>query len=579
MCGILVTSHVDRPFHHRALQSLRKRGPDDVGFWTNGRVHLAQTRLAIIGLDERSSQPMENDRHVLAYNGEIYNFLEINKRLANEGVHLAPANDAEVLLHAWSRWGKDILTAFTGFWAFAIYDKQRHSLILGRDQLGIKPLYYSITPSGVCVASMLRTILDVGTTPVELDYLALSEYARYQFTFGDRTFIKSIKKVLPGHILEIDLDTLEIKSDCYEDLLACEDDDFDAYTPSWLEETQALLHECVLESTISDTAITCFCSGGVDSSLITSIVQPELAYHCNFSDPDCNETFFAQQVTANLPTRLFVINAQEEFNLVDKLRSIIEDFDELTIGSVILPLDDLLSQVKRRFKVFLTGTGGDELFGGYVRYMLALGECNQDNYRALFQKVSKESEPWKRFEMCHTKGTTSLYRFYDSAAQDNFRLAFAGCGGDNGGNITKAMLRFDQRYFLSGLLNIDDKMCGRHSLEGRPSLLNQRLVRRMRRLEPSAFLRDGQLKPVLRDLAGKWLPRSVLYRKDKMGFTTPIGSFVNNCAHEIREQITNSPFRDLYDLKTVNFTAETKYSREVFGLLLLDLWLNRYAAR
>jgi asparagine synthase (glutamine-hydrolysing) len=332
----------------------------------------------------------------------------------------------------------------------------------------------------------------------------------------------------------------------------------------------------VLDSTISDTSFTTFCSGGIDSSLITRLAGPEITYHCNYSDPDCNETFFAQQVVRGHPERLFVVNAQEDFNLVDRLADIVRDFDELTIGSVILPLDDLLAQVKRRYKVILTGTGGDELFAGYVRYHLTLGECYQDSYRELFNRMSTVQDRAARFEMTHRKGDTSLYAFYEPGVENTFHNAYETCRA--GGSDLAAMLRFDRRYFLAGLLNIDDKMGGRHSLESRPSFLHQDLVRHLQRLDPTALLANGDLKPVLRRLAQPTLPKSVTHRSDKMGFTTPIGTFVNKSSGFIREQITNSPFRDLYNLKRMNLTADSKFSREVFGLLMLDLWLNEYAA-
>ena len=207
--------------------------------------------------------------------------------------------------------------------------------------------------------------------------------------------------------------------------------------------------------------------------------------------------------------------------------------------------------------------------------MLTLGECQQDNYRALFQKVRRLETPEARFELCHRKGDPAIFHFYQPTVEETFKEAFLKCLIDH--NILRAMLRFDTRYFLAGLLNIDDKMCGRHSLEGRPSLLHQKLVRHLQKLDPAVFVKDGELKKVLRELAQGILPPAILHRQDKMGFTTPIGTFVNKSAHQVREQITNSKFRNLYDLKKIHFTAETKYSREVFGLLLLDLWLNRYA--
>jgi asparagine synthase (glutamine-hydrolysing) len=575
MCGILVSSGLTRAFHHRLLKSLRKRGPDEIGFWADDRVQMAHTRLAVIGLDERGVEPLENETHVLAFNGEIYNFTDIKRQLNAQGVPVTGANDGEVLLHGWTHWGKSVLTQLTGFWSFVIYDKQRRTLTLVRDQLGIKPLYYWRSGEQVCVSSMIRPILDVIGTVPSLDYEALSEYGRYQFTFGDKTFLSSVKKVLPGHLVEINLSDGGLRDELYEDILASPENGFVPLTRDWIDTTRELVTRCVVASTISDTSFTTFCSGGLDSSLITRLARPEIAYHCNYSDPDCNETFYAQQVVKGNPERLFVVNAQEEFNLVDRLRDIVSDFDELSVGSVVLPLDDLLAQVKRRYKVILTGTGGDELFAGYVRYQLVLGDCFQDSYRGLFNRMSGIKDPVDRFEFTNSKGDTSRFRFYQPDVETTFRDAYEECRSD--GSELAAMLRFDRRYFLAGLLNIDDKMCGRHSLESRPSFLHQELVRHVQKLNPGSLLSNGDLKPVLREIAAPTLPKSVIYRADKMGFTTPIGTFVNRSSGYIREQLINSRFRDLYDLRKMSLTAETKFSREVFGLLMLDLWLNEYA--
>lgn len=577
MCGLIATLGLDSPFSHTVLGSLRNRGPDAIGFWSDGRLNLGHTRLAVLGLGHDNDEPLENDRYVLTYNGEIYNFMEIKAELEARGRLPPHANDAVVLLEGWRAFGEKILERMYGFWAFVLYDKQENKLILCRDQVGIKPLYYYVSGRALCVSSMLRTITDTLGGGLELDYLAMSEYVRYQYTFGDKTFFKKVKKVLPGHLVEISLDNLEVSSRCYEDILASNHGGaVVAPDAAWLEETGGIISDCVADATISDTSFTTFCSGGIDSSLITSIARPEIAYHCNFSDPDCNETFYAQQVVRGLDTRLFTVNAEEQFDLVHKLQEIIEDFDELTIGSVILPLDDLLSQVKRRYKVILTGTGGDELFAGYVRFLLARGECRQDSYRQLFEKVIRLEGAAQRFELCHQKGDMGLYRFYDDSARNSFEAEFEGIL-DREKDELAAMMRFDQRNFLRGLLNIDDKMGGRHSLESRPPLLHQRLLRHLQNARLGDFLPDGELKALLRQVARRHIPDSVIFRKDKMGFTTPIGTFVNNAADRIRETVMESPFRDHYDLKRARFTADSKFSRETFGLLMLDLWLNRYA--
>lgn len=577
MCGILVTHRLERPFTHRTLRALRRRGPDEIGFWSDDALHVGHTRLSIIGLDERGTQPMENERHVLAFNGEIYNFAAIHARLAAAGVRVSGVSDAEVLLHAWTTFGPAILRDLTGFWAFVVYDKVARTLTLVRDQFGIKPLYYFRGDGGrLAVSSLIRSLVEVAGPGLALDTRALSEYVRYQFTFGDKTFLRDIRKVRPGHYVVLGLDDGSLREERYEDILEGGAGAGVRVTPAWVEETRERLRQAVVASTISDTSFTTFCSGGIDSSLITRLAAPEIAYHCNFSDPECNETFFAKQVVEGTDTRLFVVNANEEFDLVDRLGDIVGDFDELTIGSVILPLEDLLGQVKRRYKVILTGTGGDELFAGYVRYQMVMGECFQDSYKALFARMRKLETPAERFELTHRKGDTGLYAFYEPEAERSFADAFADCYAADGSDV-QAMLRFDRRYFLQGLLNIDDKMCGRHSLESRPSFLHQELVRHLVQVDPADLFSGGDLKPVLRRIAEASLPRTVIHRTDKMGFTTPIGTFVNRSAHRIREHIMSSPFRDHYHIERMNFTAENKFSREVFGLLLLDLWLNRYA--
>jgi len=577
VCGVFALTGVAQSFHHGLLHGLRRRGPDGIGFWSDHAVSMGHTRLAIIGLDERGAQPLESPTHVLAYNGEIYNFNAIAQRLRAAGIAVTGSSDAEVLLHAWGHRGAEILRELEGFWAFVIYDKARRRLSLVRDQFGVKPLYYWRSKDRLCVSSLLGTILGaVGEAP-ELDYDALSEYARYQFTFGDKTFVKQIRKVLPGHLVEIDVDTGQTRTSCYEDIFAAPSGTRESPTAEWIAQTRDLVTECVVDSTISDTPFTTFCSGGLDSTLITRIARPEIAYHCNYSDPECNETFFAQQAVQGTETRLFVVNAQESFNLVARLADIVEDFDELSIGSVILPLDDLLAQVKRRYKVALTGTGGDELFAGYARYQLALGECYQDSYRGLYQRMRDIVSVADRFEFTHRKGDPFLYRFYRPEVEKTFAAAYDACR--SGDDELDTMLRFDRRHFLEGLLNIDDKLSGRHSLESRPSLLHQRLVRHVVGVGTGGFMRHGDLKPVLRALAAGRVPRPVLHRNDKMGFTTPIGTFVNRASHLIRERIMDSRFRHLYDLRRMKLTAETKFSREVFGLLMLDLWLNRYAVQ
>jgi asparagine synthase (glutamine-hydrolysing) len=570
MCGILVTVGSREPLHHRLAEGLRRRGPDAVGFWTDGAVSMVQTRLQILGQDDRSLAPLSSGSHVLAYNGEIYNFLDLARALG-----MRAASDTPVLLEALKRKGPAVLTELHGFWAFALYDRDARKLTLCRDQIGVKPLYYFHDGPLFVAASTLTTLLTALPNRPSLDHGALSQYVRYQLTFGDRTFLQGVKRVMPGSLVTFDLSTQEASTVQYEDVWSASVDPEMRTSEAWLEETRAILSACVLDSTASDTLVTTTCSGGLDSSAVTRIAAPEVAYHGNYSDPDCNETRYAQMAVEGTRTRLLVCNSEEEFDLPEKLTRIVEDFDDLSVGSVILPLEDLLSQVKKRYRVILTGTGGDELFGGYARYAIALGSCPQESYRALFARLGATPSRFERFEACHVKGDAALYRFYDDvSAREGFRETYESlsCPDD-----AARMLAFDRRAFLGGLCNIDDKMCGRHSIEARPSLLHQKLVRRLAAVPASVILDPYKpLKHLARSILDGVVPAPILERTDKMGYTTPIGSFVNRSAGRIREIITQSRHRDLYDLRRLQFTAEGKFSREIFGLLLLDLWLDRY---
>jgi asparagine synthase (glutamine-hydrolysing) len=308
MCGILVLSGVEQPFHHRLLRSLRRRGPDEIGFWSDRAVQIGHARLAIIGLDDRGTQPLESATHVLAYNGEIFNFNAIAARLRAEGVAVTAANDAEVLLHAWTHWGSRILPDLDGFWAFVVYDKTQRRLFLVRDQFGVKRLYYWRSKDVLCVSSLIGAILDAVPEPPELDYEAMSEYVRYQFTFGDKTFVKQIRKVPPGHVVELDLDGGPPRLARYEDIFA-PGESTQRLTPEWVEKTRELVAECVLASTIGDTPFTTLCSGGLDSSLITRIARPEVAYHCNYPDRSATRRSSPSRRCGE-PHALFVVNAQ-----------------------------------------------------------------------------------------------------------------------------------------------------------------------------------------------------------------------------------------------------------------------------
>ena len=597
MCGFVVRIGFDSPWSDDFLEPLKSRGPDSAKVWKNGEIEIGHTLLSNIGSQEQGVQPKVNQRYALTLNGFIANHSELARQLGGKSLAgsatLSTENDAATLLALWSARGEAVLTELVGFWAFAVYDISARTLTLVRDQYGSKPLYYWSDGQRFCAASTIKALLRVIGFVPEIDYKMLAEYARYQLNFGENTFFRGIRRVLPGHIVQFNVASGQLNSRCWEDIFAPTDQQLSASdwlasdgvlstqpNERWIEETRAQMVAGIRQCTEGRRPWTVLAGGGIDSTIITRITQPTEAFHSFFSNPACNELAFARAATHGISSQLVEMQASESFNLVERLDSIIQDFDDPSIGSVILPLDELLGRVAVNHRVVLTGSGGDELFGGYVRYSLARGCGVQSSYGDLMCRMATRDRLVDRFEMTHHKGECSWYQFDTQTAHDSFISAFESCTSPYLSGVEAdqdAMLRFDRRHFLPALLNIDDRICGRHGLESRPALLNQNFVRRITAAPTQAIFGNGPMKGLLQHLGAPYLPAAIGERTEKMGFTTPIGCFVQQSAGSINEQLRESPFRHLYKLPKGPLPAQKIYSREVFGLLMMDLWLNRYA--
>lgn len=559
MCGfvVVVGALADRPISHRVLGRLRRRGPDGIGFWASREAVLVHARLAIINPSDEGLQPVEHAGWAGVFNGEIYNWLSLRRP--------EERSDAAVMLRLFSEGGADALRRINGFWAFAAVSPDG-VVHLVRDQLGVRPLYYAHGEDWLVASSTLRSLIPLLPEKPRLDYQAMSEWALYQMPLNDRTFFEGVRRLEPGHHLAFSRDSV-VSTRRYEDIWAKGSAQPDE---AWVRDAQEKLVAAVGEATSSDVGLTTTCSGGLDSSVVTRIAAPALAYHANYSHFEYNETQWARAVVAGTSTRLYTVNATEpeSVDLCSRIDDLIQDQDDITVGSVILPLSELFKAISRRYKVVLLGTGGDELFGGYVRLDIARGKLgDQPAYRAVFDRLADVSDPVERYDLLHRKGNPRIFRFFDAEhVSGAFRAALA----------DDHPLQFERRYFLRALLAIDDRIGGRYGIEGRPALLHQDFVRHVAALDPEAVLAGG-LKSVARQVFSPFLPSAVLERSDKKGFPTPIGEIVNVNAARIRERISSSPHRHAYDLAQVHWTTENAYDRQLFGLLQLDAWLKSFS--
>lgn len=558
MCGFVVVAGAlaDRPISHRALGRLRRRGPDGIGFWASGEAVLVHARLAVINPSDEGLQPVEHAGWVGVFNGEVYNWLSLRRP--------EERSDAAVILRLFAEGGAGALREANGFWALAAVSPDG-AVHLVRDQLGVRPLYYAHGRDWLVAASTLRALVPLLPGRPEFDYRAMSEWALYQMPLSDHTFFGGVRRLSPGHHFTFSRDGT-VSTRCYEDIWAPGSAEPDE---AWVRDAQEKLVRAVGEATSSDVGFTTTCSGGLDSSVVTRVAEPSLAYHANYSGAEYNETGWARAVVEGTRTRLYTVNATEpgSLDLCARVDELVQDQDDITVGSVILPLSELFEAISRRYKVVLLGTGGDELFGGYVRLDIARGRLeDQPAYRAVFDRLAGVSDPVERYDLLHRKGNAGIFRFFDAEHVSRaFRAALA----------EEHPLQFERRHFLRALLTIDDRIGGRYGVEGRPALLHQDLVRHVAALDPESVLAGG-LKSVARRVFEPFLPAAVLHRSDKKGFPTPIGEIVNANAARVRERISSSPHRHLYDLAQVHWTTESAYDRQLFGLLQLDAWLGSF---
>ncbi len=311
MCGIAGIAELgdglrpDGTLLRSMCDVIRHRGPDEMGVRVNGRVGLGMRRLSIIDL-AGGQQPLvnEDDTIWVVFNGEIYNFRELRSELTAKGHHFRTAADGEVIAHLWEEHGVEFPRHLNGMFAIALYDLRQHRLVLVRDRLGIKPLFYSLNQEHLLFGSEIKTLLATGKIARDLDLEALRQFLAWEYVPGSRTLFQSIAKLLPGELLDLDLRSRAARKQTWWDIphpganghgngLPKSDDE-------WVEAVDAKLKECVTRQLVSDVPLGAFLSGGVDSSLIVSAMERARTFSIGFDDPTYNELEWARRVAQHL---------------------------------------------------------------------------------------------------------------------------------------------------------------------------------------------------------------------------------------------------------------------------------------
>lgn len=594
MCGIagelsLRGEAVSPVILKNMTDAIAHRGPDGEGHWIEGAVGLGHRRLAIIDLSPLAHQPMmcRENRYVLTYNGEIYNFRELRVELEAMGYPFRSQSDSEVLLTAWVAWGVKALDRFNGMFAFAIWDRSEKTLTLARDRYGIKPLYIAETSKGLIFGSEQKAILARPDIPLDVDHEALLEYFTFQNIFTNRTLVKGITLMPAGHyaVLETRADNPRLKYTQYWD--------FDFTNPigkidrdEYVEELDHLFTQAVSRQLVTDVELGSYLSGGIDSGSITAVAAQSIpglkTFTCGFdlSSASGIELAFDERVAAEAMSALF---HTEHYEMVLKsgdmercLPRLTFHLEEPRVGQSYPNF--YAAQLASKFvKVVLSGSGGDELFGGYPwRYYRAV-VCDNleeyvDQYYGFWQRLVDNKELYNMFAPIKDDVKNVWTR-------DIFRDVLATQKGtpETPEDYINQSLYFEAKTFLHGLFVVEDKLSMAHSLETRVPFMDNDLVEfamrcpvnlklnnlndvvRINENEPGDkkakyFHKTNDGKQILRDVMRKYVPDSVT-KAAKQGFSSPDASwFRGDSIDFVKRKLTNqrSPIFQLLDYAVVN---------------------------
>lgn len=581
MCGIagilnVGGEHVSPVFLRKMTDAIAHRGPDGEGRWIDGNVGLGHRRLAIIDLSPAGHQPMisRDQRFVLSYNGEVYNFRELRTELEALGHEFHSRTDSEVVLHAWMEWGADCVTRFNGMFAFAIWDRREKSLYLVRDRYGIKPLYYANWGQTILFGSEQKAIFAHPAARRELDKKALLEYFTFQNIFTDRTLMAGVKLLPPATVARIKQGGSGVPEiNRYWDYRFREPDHA-ADPREYREELDRLMKQAVSRQLVTDVELGAYLSGGMDSGTITALAARELPYiktfTCGFdlSSASGIEMAFDERVKAEAMSARFktehyemVLKAGDMERCLPKLAWHIE---EPRVGQSYP--NYYAAQLAGKFvKVVLSGTGGDELFGGYPWRYYRATVCNDfehyiDQYYHFWQRLIPNSILAKVFAPIWAD-------VKDVRTRDIFRDVFLNHDNDldRPEDYINHSLYFEAKTFLHGLFVIEDKLSMAHSLEIRVPFMDNDLVDfamscpvklklnnlaevvRINENEPGKqakyFQKTKDGKQILRDVMRKYLPNDTA-NAEKQGFSGPDASWFKGESIEfVKHKLMNADAR------------------------------------
>ena len=582
MCGIagFLSKNQDNKdqYIQDLIASIRHRGPDEQSYYDDAGVCLINDRLSIIDVAQ-GQQPFysEDKQIVVVQNGEIYNFLELQGSLEELGYQFSTKSDTEVILKAYEHYGSDCFEQLNGMFAIAILDLKQNALILGRDRLGVKPLYVYQKDDEMHFSSEIKSFLKLSSFDATINKQSIHNYLKYNYVPVPQTIYSNVSHVEPGYYYTFDLDSNSYEKTQYWSIENAKELT-EVSEENLLDQLDEILQDAVKIRLRSDVNIGAFLSGGLDSSLVCAIAKKVFnvsldTFSIGFKEKEFDESHYAKQVAEylGLPNKLHIL----ESDISDLWNTTTWYNDQPHGDPSFIPTFILSKFASETFKLVLTGDGADESFAGYSKYFGASILSPEDYFDSI--SVIKDDSEFDRLYQSAFRSQVD----YDAP----FSLFQATRSELSTQDIVNQMLYFDTRQLLPGNNLIKpDKMAMANSLEIRSPFLDYRVFEFMFKLPSDFKLREKETKYLLKKLATRYLPESIVYRKKQM-FSVPIGEWFKSRLKDYVTQIVRSDSlksRGVFDMAYLDdllssHLEETRdCTRELRAIVNLELWFRQF---
>ena len=617
MCGIAGFIDFNKKTDFNILKKmtdvLYHRGPDDSGYSfyhrQNYHIGLGHRRLSILDLSKYGHQPMKFDNLEIVYNGEVYNFKEIRCELEKYGYTFESNSDTEVILKAYHKWGIETVHKFNGMFAIAIYDKKEEKLVLIRDRAGVKPLYYYFKDNLLMFASELKSFHQNYNFKKEIDLNVVSQYLQFGYILEPYSIFKNTYKLKAGHYLKFSLKNKQMDIEKYWDVI-------DYYNKPKLQisedevikETEKLLKSAFNYRMIADVPVGVFLSGGYDSSIVTAILQKNSTeklktFTIGFYEEKYNEANYAKEVAKYLRTdhTEYYCTQKEALDIVPTLSEV---YDEPFADQSVIPTILVSKLAKQSVTVSLSADGGDEIFGGYNKYLTNL-EMKSRIFKLLkiFGKNNLESIAYSLQKKGIIKDKFFINKIAKLAYEENIELQklisyfttplqiqkLIGSCQNLDTNFDKIdevkdthfnkMFAIDYKtYMIDDVLHKVDRATMSVSLEGREPLLDYRIIEFVAQLPDRYKIKDGEKKWLLKQITHKYIPKEIMDRP-KMGFGVPIEKWLKNELKYLIEDFFELDSildkKELSEIKSLFFQNRVNYQM-ILNILIFQMWWKRW---